>query len=47
VSRFRQLLEAHELVETMIDTVARHLDEKGIRITAGTIADASIVFAPS
>lgn len=47
VGRFRQLLEAHELGEKMIDTVARHLDEKGIRITAGTIADASIVYAPS
>ena len=47
VSRFRQLLEAHELGDKMIETVARHLDEKGIRITAGTIADASIVYAPS
>jgi transposase, IS5 family len=47
VGRFRQLLEAHELGEKMIDTVARHLDQKGIRITAGTIADASIIYAPS
>ena len=47
VGRFRQLLEAHELGDKMIDTVARHLDEKGIRITAGTIADASIIYAPS
>jgi IS5 family transposase len=47
VSRFRQLLEAHELGDKMIDTVARLLDEKGIRIATGTIADASIIYAPS
>lgn len=47
VSRFRQLLEVHELSERMLDTVSRHLGEKGIRITAGTIADASIIYAPS
>lgn len=47
VSRFRQLLEVHELGDKMIETVARQLDEKGIRIATGTIADASIVYAPS
>lgn len=47
VSRFRQLLEAHELGDKIIDRVAHHLDEKGIRITTGTITDASIIYAPS
>ena len=46
VSRFRQLLEAHELGDKIIDKVSRQLDEKGIRIATGTIADASIVYAP-
>lgn len=47
VSRFRQLLEAHELGEQISDRVTRLLDEKGIRITTGTISDASIIYAPS
>ena len=47
VSRFRQLLEAHELDDKIVDTVARHLDEKGIRISTGAISDASIIYAPS
>ena len=46
VSRFRQLLEAHELCDKIIETVARHLDEKGIRVSTGTISDASIIYAP-
>ncbi len=46
VSRFRHLLEAHELGGEIIDRVAHHLDEKGIRITTGTISDASIICAP-
>ena len=46
VSRFRQLLEAHELCDKIIDTVARHLDEKGVRVSTGTISDASIIYAP-
>lgn len=47
VSRFRHLLDAHELGDKMIDTVSRHLDEKGIRVSAGSIADASIMYAPN
>jgi IS5 family transposase len=47
VSRFRQLLEAHELGNEIMDTVSRHLDEKGVRISTGTITDASIIYEPS
>ena len=47
VSRFRHLLDAHELGDKIIDTVSRHLDEKGIRISTGTITDASIIYGPS
>src|ERR1700739_2348513 len=47
VCRFRQLLEAHELCDNMIDTFSRQRDEKGIRNATGTIADASIIYAPS
>lgn len=46
VSRFRHLLEAHELGDQIIDRVTHNLDAKGIRITRGTISDASIVCAP-
>jgi IS5 family transposase len=46
VSRFRLLLEAHELDDKIIETVARHLDEKGIRVSKGAISDASIIYAP-
>ena len=42
VSRFRQLLEAHELCDKIIDTVARHLDE-GVQVQHRTISDASII----
>ncbi|HYK36740.1 transposase [Alloacidobacterium sp.] len=47
VSRFRHLLDAHELGDKIIDTVSRHLDEKGIRVSAGSITDASIMYAPN
>ena len=45
--KFRHLLEAHELGGAMLEAVNRHLDSKGIRITTGTIVDATIIHAPS
>src|SRR5277367_4176876 len=45
--RFRHLLEEHELGGAMLDEVNRHLADKGIRITTGTIVDATIIHAPS
>jgi len=47
VCRFRHLLEEHELGGAMLDTVNLHLAAKGIRITTGTIVDATIIHAPS
>jgi transposase, IS5 family len=47
VCKFRHLLEEHELGGEMLETVNLHLQEKGVRITTGTIVDATIIHAPS
>lgn len=47
VLRFRHLLEEHDLGGAMLDEVNGHLADKGIRITTGTIVDATIIHAPS
>ena len=47
ILRFRHLLEQHELCGQMLDTVNLYLDSKGIKITTGTIVDATIIAAPS
>jgi IS5 family transposase len=47
ILRFRHLLEAHDLGGEMLDTVNLYLESKGIRITTGTIVDATIIHAPS
>ncbi|MGH8399453.1 MAG: IS5 family transposase, partial [Gammaproteobacteria bacterium] len=47
ILRFRHLLERHELGGAMLDTVNHYLDAQGIRITSGTIVDATIIHAPS
>ena len=44
---FRHLLEEHDLGGQMLDTVNLYLASRGIRITTGTIVDATIVHAPS
>jgi len=44
---FRHLLEHHELCGKILDTVNLYLDSKGIRISTGTIVDATIIAAPS
>jgi len=41
------LLEEHELGGEILETVNLHLQEKGVRITTGTIVDATIIEAPS
>ena len=45
--KFRHLLEEHQLGGQMLGTVNRHLQGKGVRITTGTIVDATIIHAPS
>ena len=47
VCKFRHLLEEHDLGGQMLETVNLHLPAKGIRITRGTIVDATIIHAPS
>jgi IS5 family transposase len=47
ILRFRHLLEKHELCGKMLDTVNLYLASKGIRISTGTIVDATIINAPS
>ena len=47
VCKFRHLLEEHQLGGKMLETVNLHLQEKGVRITTGTIVDATIIHAPS
>ena len=44
---FRPLLEKHDLCGKILDTVNLYLESKGIRITTGTIVDATIIAAPS
>jgi len=47
VCKFRHLLEEHGLGGQMLETVNLHLEGKGVRITTGTIVDATIIHAPS
>ena len=47
ILRFRGLLEQHELCGKILDTVNHYLASKGLRISTGTIVDATIIAAPS
>jgi transposase, IS5 family len=47
VCRFRHLLEEHDLGRRLFDEVGRHLAAKGLKVTTGTIVDATIINAPS
>jgi IS5 family transposase len=47
VCKFRHLLEGHKLGEEILGTVNLHLQAKGVRITTGTIVDATVIHAPS
>ena len=47
ICKFRHLLEAHGLGERIFQEVNAHLEEKGLRLSEGTIMDAAIINAPS
>jgi len=47
VCKFRHLLEEHGLGGQMLEAVNLHLQSQGVRITTGTIVDATIIHAPS
>ena len=45
--RFRHLLEENDLGRPLFDEVQRHLAARGMKVTTGTIVDATIINAPS
>jgi IS5 family transposase len=47
VCKFRHLLERHKLGKQLLKTVNEHLVHNGIKISNGTIVDATIIRAPS
>lgn len=47
VCKFRHLLEAHDLGRKLFAEVGAHLQAKGLKISSGTIVDATIINAPS
>ena len=47
ILRFRHLLEAHELSASMLATVNRLLQDKGLTLKVGSAVDATLISAPS
>jgi IS5 family transposase len=47
ILNFRHLLERHDLCGRILEVVNEHLAGRGIRISTGTIVDATIINAPS
>ncbi len=47
VCKFRHLLEAHNLGDRLCTLIGEYLQENGMKVKTGTIADATIIDAPS
>ncbi|MEK7244646.1 MAG: IS5 family transposase [Pseudomonadota bacterium] len=47
ICRFRHLLELHDLGRALFEAVHRHLEANGMKVSTGTIVDATIINAPS
>ena len=47
ICRFRHLLEKHHLGRKLFEQVHRHLEANGMKVSTGTIVDATIIAAPS
>jgi IS5 family transposase len=47
ICRFRHLLEEHKFGRAMFQLIHDHLEAKGVRLSTGTIVDATIIDAPS
>src|SRR5271163_1703145 len=47
ICRFRHLLESHDLGRRLFEEVHRHLEANGLKVSTGTIVDATIIHAPS
>jgi len=46
ICRFRHLLEAHDFGRRMFEFMHEHLEAKGLRLSSGTIVDATVIHAP-
>jgi IS5 family transposase len=44
--KFRRLLEAHQLTESIFNAINAHLAERGLFLREGTIVDATLIAAP-
>lgn len=44
--KFRHLLEAHQLTESIFNAINAHLAERGLFLREGTIVDATLIAAP-
>lgn len=47
ICKFRHLLEAHNLGDRMFGLINEYLQENGLKVSTGTIVDATIIDAPS
>ncbi len=47
ICKFRQLMEKHNLGDQLFHLVNQYLKENGLKVSRGTIVDASIISAPS
>lgn len=47
ICKFRHLLEAHQLGDRMFAAVNAHLAQSGLKVSRGTMVDATIISAPS
>ena len=47
VCKFRHLLEAHSLGDQLFALITEYLQENGLKVSTGTIVDATIIDAPS
>ncbi len=45
ICKFRHLLERHNLGQQIFDLMGRYLDEQGLKVSRGTIVDASVISA--
>ncbi|AIY39636.1 Mobile element protein [Collimonas arenae] len=44
--KFRHLLERHDMGKRIFEKVGRHLQSRGMKVSGGTIIDATIIAAP-
>jgi IS5 family transposase len=47
ICKFRHLLERHDLGRRIFEAVHEHLEARGVKVSTGTIVDATIISAPS